>query len=235
MLVPENQELQLGQQAYAEILASEQPTQHLRWQQMTERVGARLAGVVNRPSYQWDFQVFASPEQNAFALPGGKVAVYDGIMPICQNEAGLATVMSHEVAHILARHGGERMSQQATVQGLQSVVGYALQGQSPMNRDLVMRAYGLSTQVGYILPHSRSHEIEADQIGILLMAQAGYDPNEAVRFWQRFSQTGSAATPPWLSTHPSDAHRASELQAMMPQAIAAYNLSPIRVGLGEVV
>jgi predicted Zn-dependent protease len=203
---------------------------------MVLRVGSRLATLANRPNYQWDFRLFASPEQNAFALPGGKVAVYEGLMSICQNEAGLATVMSHEVAHVLARHGSERISQQAAVQGLQSVVGYALQGSSPMNRDLILRAYGAGSQVGLILPHSRRHELEADTIGLRLMAEAGYDPSEAVRFWQRFADVQSpSSVSPLFSTHPSDAQRASELSAMLPTALTIYNASPIRVGLGEIV
>jgi predicted Zn-dependent protease len=156
-------------------------------------------------------------------------------MPICQNEAGLAVVMSHEVAHALARHGGERMSQQAGVQTVSGVLGYAMKGYSPVTRDLVMRAYGAGTQVGYVLPHSRKHELEADRIGIQLMAQAGYDPSEAPRFWKRFGESNSEKPTEWLSTHPSDQRRAEELTELLPEADLAYQSAPQRWGTGEAV
>jgi metalloendopeptidase OMA1, mitochondrial len=234
LFLPESQEIAMGQQAFAEVLATEQPSNDVRMSQIVERVGGRIAQVASKPEYQWEFRLLANQKQNAFCLPGGKVAVYDGIIPICHNEAGLAVVMSHEIAHAIARHGGERMSQEFRLKTLQGFLGYAFQDQSQASRDLILRAYGVGTNLGLVLPHSRRHELEADQIGVLLMARAGYDPNEAPRFWIRFGEYGKSSAPPeWMSTHPSDARRASDLQAMLPQAMNEYNMVPIRVGLGE--
>jgi predicted Zn-dependent protease len=144
--------------------------------------------------------------------------------------------MSHEVAHVLARHGGERMSQTAAVNGAQTLVGYVMRNQEQVNRDIVMRAYGFGSQYGFILPYSRKHELEADQIGLMLMAQAGYDPSEAPRFWQRFGAAAQGAKPAeFLSTHPSDQHRASDLEKELPQALQYYAAAPNQVGLGETI
>lgn len=236
LLLPEQQEIAMGQENFAQILSEEPLSANTRGAEIVRRVGLRLASVSGRPDYAWDFRLLASPAQNAFCLPGGKVAVYAGILPVCQSEAGLAVVMSHEISHALARHGGERISQQATVQGVRSAVDYAFSGTSNASRELVRTAYGAATQYGLILPYSRRHESEADQMGIALMAQAGYDPNEAPRFWTRFGQaelTAGAKPPEWASTHPSDARRASDLMIQVPSAIQAYNSAPVRLGLGE--
>jgi predicted Zn-dependent protease len=201
---------------------------------MVQRVGQRIAAVSGRPDYQWEFKLFASPEQNALCLPGGKVAVYEGILPICQNEAGLAVVMSHEVAHALARHGGERMSQRYVIDGTQSLGSYVIEGRWPEQHAAIMKAYGLGTQYGIVLPYSRSHESEADHIGLLLMARAGYDPSEAPRFWTRFGQSHAGSQPAeFLSTHPNDEHRAEALIKLMPEANQLYQAAVTRFGLGE--
>jgi predicted Zn-dependent protease len=201
---------------------------------MVNRVGHRIARVANRPDYQWEFRVIASPEQNAFALPGGKVAVYEGILPICANEAGVAVVMSHEVAHALARHGGERMSHSVVVNGVQSTLGYLMRNREELQRERVLRAYGVASKYGVVLPYSRKHELEADHMGIMLMAQAGYDPREAPRFWERFaaSHRGEGA-PEFLSTHPADERRARELENLLADAVSQYELAPEQFGLGE--
>ncbi len=234
VVIPEAQELGMAEQSFAQILATESPSTNARWQQIVTRVGTRISQIVNKPNFQWDFRLFDSSSQNAFALPGGKVGVYEGIMPICQTEAGVAVVVSHEIAHTIARHGSERISQQAAVQGVQSVLGYAISGSSDAGRNLVMNAYGAAAQYGLILPYSRRHELEADSIGIQIMAQAGYDPAEAPRFWQRFGAASGPASPPiWASTHPSDDQRASGLLNLLPQASVAYQSAPVRVGLGE--
>ncbi len=226
----------MGQENFAQILLDEAPSSNARGQEIVRRVGLRLASVSGRPDYAWDFRLLASQTQNAFCLPGGKVAVYEGILPVCQSEAGLAVVMSHEISHALARHGGERISQQATVQGVRSAVDYAFSGTSSASRELVRTAYGAAAQYGVILPYSRRHESEADQMGIALMARAGYDPNEAPRFWNRFGQMAQASgskPPEWASTHPSDMHRSNDLLAQVPGALQIYNAAPIRLGLGE--
>ncbi|MFO1063489.1 MAG: M48 family metallopeptidase [Pirellulales bacterium] len=234
LFVPESSEVSMGQTAFADVVNKEPLTQNSRYEQIVQRVGMRIAGVSGRTDYQWETKVVASDTQNAFCLPGGKIVVYEGILPVCSNEAGLAVVMSHEVAHVLARHGGERMSQTAVVNGAQTLVGYVTRNQEQVRRDLMMKAYGLSTQYGFILPYSRKHELEADQIGILLMAQAGYDPAEAPRFWKRFAAAGQGPKPAeFMSTHPSDERRASDLEKELPKALEVYARAQQPIGLGE--
>lgn len=234
MLMPENSEQQLGLQAYEESTGNVARSQNQRAADMVQRVGQRIADVSGRNDYQWEFRLLATDEQNAFCLPGGKVAVHEGILPVCVNEAGLAVVMSHEVAHALARHGGERMSQGYAVDGVQKVVQYAMQGQSETRRDTLLKAYGVASKYGVILPYSRQQESEADQIGLTLMARAGYDPEEAPRFWQRFAGDGTKQQQPeFMSTHPTDVHRAAALQQLLPGAQTLYGESPQHYGLGE--
>lgn len=223
----------MGATAYQETLNSHPASSNAQYIEVVNRVGARISQVANRPDYQWEFKVLASPEMNAFCLPGGKVAVYEGIMPICQNEAGVAVVLSHEISHALARHGGERMSQSYVVNGVGTAVGYMTRSQDAVLRQRINTVYGLSSKYGFILPYSRKHESEADHMGLLLMAQAGYDPSEAPRFWTRFGGQQSAKPPEFLSTHPADDRRAHELQELLPQAVAMYEQSPEKLGLGE--
>ncbi len=234
LLVPEQQELSLGLTSFQEVIAKEPASTNRQYVEMVERVGQRIAAVAEKPEYQWEFRVIASPTQNAFCLPGGKVAIYEGIMPICENEAGLAVVMAHEVAHALARHGGERMSQSLAVDGVRQAVSYATQTQDATRREIMLRAYGVASEYGVLLPYSRKHESEADHIGLMLMAKAGYDPSEAPRFWQRFgaAQAGNPAIE-FLSTHPSDARRAGDLAALLPEAMKVYLSAGERHGLGE--
>lgn len=236
IFVPEQQEVTMGQAAFSDVVSKEKLSENGRFQQIVQRVGLRIAGVTGRNDYQWETKVVASDTQNAFCLPGGKIVVYEGILPICQNEAGLAVVMSHEVAHVLARHGGERMSQTAAVNGAQSLVGFVMRNQEQVTRDIAMRAYGIGSQYGVLLPYSRKHELEADAIGITLMAQAGYDPSEAPRFWQRFAASSKGAKPAeFMSTHPSDERRAADLEKQLPDALQRYATSPAPVGLGETI
>ena len=236
IIVPEQQEVTMGQSAFADVMKKEKLSQNVRFQQIVERVGMRIAGVSGRTDYQWEAKLVVGDTQNAFCLPGGKIVVYEGILPVCQNEAGLAVVMSHEVAHVLARHGGERMSQTAAVNGAQTVVGYVMRNREQVSRDIVMRAYGLGSQYGLILPYSRKHELEADQIGLMLMAQAGYDPSEAPRFWKRFGAASQGAKPAeFMSTHPSDERRAADLERQLPQALQYYTTAPSQVALGETI
>ena len=234
LLLPESQELSMGLSSYQDVVAKEPASQNAQYVAMVLRVGERIAAVADKPDYAWEFRVIASDVQNAFCLPGGKVAIYEGIMPICENEAGLAVVMSHEVAHALARHGGERMSQSLAVDGVKQAVSYATQTQDETRREILLKAYGAASQYGVILPYSRKHESEADHIGLMLMAKAGYDPSEAPRFWQRFATAQQGQKPmEFLSTHPSDARRASDLEAILPEAMKLYVTAPRRHGLGE--
>jgi metalloendopeptidase OMA1, mitochondrial len=238
VLVPETQELSLGEDAYKEILSKEQLSKNQKYVEVVNRVGKRIAAVSGRDDFNWEFKVIASDQQNAFCLPGGKVAVHEGIIPVCQSEAGLAVVMSHEIAHALARHGGERMSHQQVKDVGGTVVNAAgkwfFKEGYEGKEELVLTAYGVVSEYGAILPYSRKHETEADLIGIKLMAEAGYDPSEAPQFWERFSAAKNGETPmEFLSTHPSDARRAADLRASLPDALKVYNKAPQQYGLGD--
>jgi predicted Zn-dependent protease len=234
LLMPETQEVSMGLTSYQDIVGKEPVSTNAAYIETVERVGQRIAAVADKPDYQWEFRVIASDVQNAFCLPGGKVAIYEGILPICENEAGLAVVMSHEVAHALARHGGERMSQSLAVDGVKQAVSYATQKQDETRREILLKAYGVASEYGVILPYSRKHESEADHIGLMLMAKAGYDPSEAPRFWQRFAVAQQGNKPlEFLSTHPSDARRAGDLESLLPEAMKLYVTAPSRFGLGE--
>jgi len=232
--IPKSMEMQLGEQSYAEVVSKSTPSQNGAWTDAVRRTGERIAAVANAPGFQWEFRLLADKTQNAFCLPGGKVAIYEGIVPLCENEAGLAVVMSHEIAHALAHHGAERMSQQAGVQGVGAVLGWAMSDTTPMTRDLAMRAFGTGAQYGLLLPYSRHHESEADAIGLRLMAQAGYDPSEAPLFWGRFGNAKNGEQPAeWASTHPSDERRATDLANKLPEAMSLYQTTANRYGRGE--
>ncbi|MCA9057965.1 MAG: M48 family metallopeptidase [Planctomycetaceae bacterium] len=232
--VPTSYENQMGLQAYQEILDEEPLTKNQQYSAMVKRVGSRIAAVANQPDFDWEFNVIESETQNAFCLPGGKVAIYTGILPVCENEAGLAVVMSHEIAHAIARHGGERMQQNVIRVGGQKVTEYVTREASEEKKQLILAAYGGATEYGFILPYSRKHELEADEIGLLLMAEAGYDPSEAPLFWDRFAAQKQGEAPmEFMSTHPSDVHRASALRELLPRATAQYEQSATKYGVGE--
>lgn len=169
--------------------------------------------------YAWEYKLVESKEVNAWCLPGGKIVFYSAILPICKDDAGMATVMGHEVAHALANHGAQRMSAGILQQAGAGVVGIALDSKTEQDKQIWMTAYGAVTQYGGMLPFSRSHESEADKIGLILMAIAGYDPSTAISFWERMSaNSGGAAPPEFLSTHPSDATRIAKLKSLIPEA-----------------
>jgi predicted Zn-dependent protease len=173
--------------------------------------------------FEWEFNLIDDPKTvNAWCMPGGKVAFYTGIMPICKDEAGVAVVMGHEVAHAIANHGRERMSQGLVANGLLGTFGAAL-GQNPgLAKQILLQAVGVGAQVG-MLRFSRQHETEADKIGLIFMAMAGYDPHEAPKFWERMtSMSGGGEPPEWLSTHPSHSTRIADLNAAMPEAMKHY-------------
>ncbi|MBZ4044168.1 M48 family metallopeptidase [Flavobacterium hibisci] len=169
--------------------------------------------------YRWEYKLVENKEVNAWCLPGGKIVVYSGILPITQNESGLATVMGHEVSHALANHGAQRMSA-AQLQQLGAVgVAVATGNQSAENQAMWQKYYGIGSEVGVMLPFSRSNESEADKIGLTLMAIAGYNPDDSIAFWTRMSaKSGGSGTPEFLSTHPSDATRIANLKSLIPQA-----------------
>lgn len=237
IVFPEQTEIDMGKQAFSQVISEQDSSQPSPYNSLVEEVGHRIASVSGRNDYEWEVRVVRDNQRNAYCLPGGKIVVYEGILPVCQNEAGLAVVMSHEVAHVLARHGGERMSQQAAVNGAQQIVGMLTQNQEQVSRELWMKAYGVATNYGVILPYSRKHEMEADHIGLKLMSEAGYDPTEAPKFWTRFAQSDSGQTKPaeFMSTHPSDHRRASELEKLLPEALEIYRQAALPVGTGRVI
>ena len=224
----------LSNQQYSSFLAENKPVSGTGDAAMVKRVGEKLAAAVNTyfsskgqsktlSGYKWEFNLVNANEANAWCMPGGKVVVYSGILPITQDEAGLAVVMGHEIAHAIAKHGNERMSQ-GLVQQLGGVaVSVAVANKPAETRALYNSAYGVASNVGAILPFSRKHESEADEMGLIFMAMAGYDPNAAVGFWQRMSaKSGGGKQPELLSTHPSDQTRIANIKSLLPKAMQYY-------------
>jgi metalloendopeptidase OMA1, mitochondrial len=232
VLISPSQEAAMGLQAFNEIKEKEKLSTNKRLNEILQRVGKRIAAVAPVKDFKWEFVLIESKEMNAFCLPGGKVAFYTGILPVLENEAAMAVVMGHEVAHAVLRHGAQRVSQQMALQGGLAVLDATVL-QSRENRGLVLAGLGLGAQVGVVLPFSRGHETEADDFGIRYAAEAGYDPAEGPRFWSRFAKaTGGGGTPNFLSTHPTSASRIEHLNKLQQEASAAYSASP-RYGLGE--
>lgn len=218
------EEMQLGFSEFEKMKKEVPILQDPAVTSMVQRVGNRIASVAPLPDAQWEFVVFDSPEVNAFCLPGGKVGVYKGILPITRDEEGLATVLGHEVAHAVARHGGERVSRAMAMQAVGTVVSVA--GSQSKYGAAVGQAYGVGSQLLVALPHSRANESEADRMGLIYMARAGFNPDAAVAFWQRFGefnrQAGGANTPWFLRTHPLDEARVRQIQEWLPEARAQF-------------
>ena len=234
LTVSEAEENELGLTAYKEVLEKEPLSENERYKELVRRVGTRIAAVADRPDFDWEFTVIESETQNAFCLPGGKVAVYTGMLPVCETEAGLAVVMSHEVAHAIARHGGERMSHKMAQNLGQQAVGRLLQKQNDHKKKIALTAFSIGSEYGAILPYSRKHELEADAIGVKLMAEAGYDPSAAPEFWERFAALKGAGAPmEFMSTHPSDSRRSASLREQLPEAVQIYEQASEKFGLGE--
>lgn len=225
MLVSHEQETQLGLAAANDILKKEKIDKDPQVVERVRQVGERIAAAADQPSYSWAFYVIDEPQTiNAFCLPGGKVFVYTGILPLTTTDAELATVMGHEVAHALARHGAERMSLSLAAEAGGAVAAAALGLSNPATANAFSQAYGMASQLGVLLPYSRAQESEADQIGLALMAKAGYDPAAAVTFWQKMeaSKAGKAQPPAFLSTHPADAARIANIERLIPWARQYY-------------
>ena len=232
ILIPKSQEISLGIQSYNEILKREKESEDTQLNQIIRRVGQRIASVSDMPKLEWEIKLIESDQKNAFALPGGKIAIYTGILSVAKNEAGLATVMSHEIAHVIARHGAQRMTQQMLLQG--AMIGAGLSMKNSTQKNIVLSALGVGVLYGFTLPFSRLHESEADQIGLIYMAKAGYDPNEAINFWQRFGQVkGGKGPPEWASTHPADATRIQGLRSYLSRAKYDYQNVKVKYGLGQ--
>lgn len=234
ILVGEDTMNKLGADAYAEMKKEEKVSTDPELVGIVRRVADRIVRASDRTDYKWEVTVFDDPKTvNAFALPGGKIGVYTGILPIARNEAGLAVVLGHEVAHVIARHGAERVSQQigATLALEAASVGL----RNNPNHNAIMAGLGLGANVGVLLPYSRTHESEADRIGIRYMARAGYDPREAPRFWERMNtEAGGSRPPEFLSTHPSPEKRTAELEKLVSDSMVEYESSP-KFGLGETI
>jgi predicted Zn-dependent protease len=235
-LVSSGDERQLGLTSFEHMKTNTPISHDAAVNDMVQRVGRRIAAVAGKdlPDAQWEFVVFESKEANAFCLPGGKVGVYTGILPITKDDAGLATVLGHEIGHAVAHHGAERMSQAMVTQGVGSLAGSAIGSSKYAEyQNAFMSVYGVGAKVGYELPHSRQQESEADHIGIIYMAKVGYDPAAAVAFWERFSafnqQQSGGAGGSWLSgfmrTHPVDAVRIADLKKLLPEAQAEFGKS----------
>lgn len=236
-LIPSSQILTMSFSQYDQVLAQEKIVTNTDEARTVKSVGNNIAVAVESflkqngyqeeaGRFEWEFNLIQGDQVNAWCMPGGKVAFYTGIMPICKDDAGVAVVMGHEVAHAVAEHGSERMSQ-GLVQQLGGVaLAVALSEKPQQTQQLFMTAYGLGSTVGYMLPHSRKQESEADKLGLIFMAIAGYDPREAPQFWERMaSQSGGAAPPEFMSTHPSHSTRINNLNRYMKEALKYYNPS----------
>ena len=232
-LVPGGEMLAMSYQQYSEVIQTSELSRDAEATAMVQRVGRRIQGAVERymaeqgladrlKGYAWEFNLIESDQVNAWCMPGGKVAFYTGILPICGDEAGVAVVMGHEVAHAVAEHGNERVSQGLLTQFGGLALGEALSNKPEQTQTLWMTAFAVGAQFGALLPYSRLQESEADHLGLIFMAMAGYDPREAPSFWQRMSAAGGVAPPEFMSTHPSDATRIRKLNESMPEALRHF-------------
>lgn len=219
---------------YDQVLAESQLSRDAEATAMIQRVGRNIQNAVETyfaqqgqssllDGYEWEFNLIESEQVNAWCMPGGKVAFYTGILPVCQGEAGVAVVMGHEIAHAIADHGNERMSQGLLVQMGGLALSEALKTKPAQTQNLFMAAFAVGAQYGAMLPFSRQHESEADHMGLIFMAMAGYDPHEAPRLWERMAAQGGAGVPEFLSTHPSDETRIRDLNSHMEEALQYYH------------
>ncbi len=227
--ISSSEETQLGLSAFDQVKKDTPINHDPAINAMVQRVGRRIAAVAPLPNAQWEFVVFESPEANAFCLPSGKVGVYTGILPITKDDDGLATVLGHEIGHAVAHHGAERMSEALALQLGGNLLGTALTNADPRWQSAAALAYGVGAQVGVELPHSRAQESEADHLGLIYMARAGYDPASAVAFWERFAEYnrthGGSQGLAFLRTHPLDDVRIQQLKQWLPAAEQEYQRS----------
>jgi predicted Zn-dependent protease len=233
-LIPESTMQSMALQEYQSFLSSNKTVSSATSKdaEMVKRVGLRISAAVTRymadhnasgdlASYKWEFNLVDNKEVNAWCMPGGKVVVYTGLLPVTQNETALSCVMGHEIAHAIARHGNERMSQQLVAQGIQ-VAGQVALNRNPTAQSAFLQSFGVGSNLG-MLAFSRKDELEADHLGVIFMAMAGYNPQEAIPFWQRMASASTGTKPPELtSTHPSDERRIAQLQNLMPEAMKYY-------------
>lgn len=233
-LISSSEMMGMSYQQYDQFLKEHKISANKQQADMVKRCGLRIQKAVENyfaqnnmsdrlKGYKWEFNLVEDPQVNAWCMPGGKVVVYTGILPVAQNETGLAVVMGHEIAHAVAEHGNERMSQQMLAQLGGTALAVALQEKPAQTQALWMTVYGVGAQYGALLPYSRLQESEADHLGLIFMAMAGYDPRAAVDFWQRMAAgKGGQAPPEFLSTHPSDQTRIAKIKEFLPEALKYY-------------
>jgi predicted Zn-dependent protease len=234
-LIPDNQMLSLSFSQYDQFLKSNKESTNQHDIALVNKVGKRIADAVEKyfaeknlssqlDGYHWEFHVIESKEINAWCMPGGKVVVYTGILPLTKTEAGLAVVLGHEIAHAVAKHGNERMSQALLTQLGGVALSQAIKDKPDLTQNLFMAAFGVGAQVGILLPFSRTQESEADHLGLIFMSIAGYDPHTALDFWQRMAEAQKGNAPPeFLSDHPSDQSRIEDIKNELPEALSYYN------------
>ena len=236
-LIPESEMIAMAFSSYSDFLKENNLSADRTNTALVQEVGRNLSTAVvkyfsdhNMSSqlngYQWEFNLVADDTPNAWCMPGGKVVVYTGLLPYTRDRDGLAVVISHEIAHAVARHGSERMSQQMLAQFGSAALGEVLKSKPQQTQALFGNVFGLGAQYGVILPHSRGNELEADRLGLIFMAMAGYDPQSAVPFWERMASIGGEKPPEFMSTHPSDATRIQKIQEVMPEALSYYKRTP---------
>ena len=232
-LVPESEVIGLSLTEYDKFIKANKLSTDKNKMALVKRVGERISKAVetymanaglsqNLEGYKWEFNLVEDQTVNAWCMSGGKVVVYTGLLPLTLTETGLATVLGHEISHAVARHGSERMSNQMLLQLGSTALSTAMAQKPAETRNIVMTAFGIGSQVGVVLPFSRDNEYEADYMGLIFMAMAGYDPNESIPFWERMSKQGGQKPPEFLSTHPVDANRIARLKEKMPDAMAYY-------------
>ena len=234
-IIPDNQMISMSYQQYNQFMEEHQLSDDREKTEMVKRVGKRIQRAVEGyfsergmqdqlEDYSWEFNLIESEEVNAWAMPGGKVVVYTGLLPVAGDENGLAVVMGHEIAHAVAKHGDERLSQVLITQMGGMALSEALDQAPDETRQLWLAVYGVGTQVGVLLPYSRTHESEADHLGLIFMAMAGYDPRVSLDFWQRMLDKREGPAPPeFLSTHPAGETRIENMKSLMPEAMKYYN------------
>lgn len=233
-LLPDSELLSLSFQQYADVLKKSKLSNDPAKVEVVKRVGERIARASEDflreskmesdiKNYKWEFNLIEDDKVvNAWCMPGGKVAVYTGILPFTQDETGLAVVMGHEVAHAMAKHGNERMSEALLVQLGGMGLSVALSQKPAQTQQIFLGVYGVTANVGFMLPYSRLHESESDRIGLVLMAKAGYDPREAIPFWERMNEKGGGRPPEFLSTHPAPETRITKIKSHIPEAMKYY-------------
>jgi predicted Zn-dependent protease len=233
-LVPDSMMNSMSFQNYDEFLSGHKLSTNVEQTQMVKRVGSKIEQAVKNycaekgiqdklAGYQWEFNLVEDPNVNAWCMPGGKVVVYTGLLPVTQTEAGLAVVMGHEIAHAFAKHGAERMSQGLLVDLGGIALSKALEEKPEQTKNLFMTSYGIGSQVGVLLPYNRVQESEADHLGLIFMAMAGYNPQEALAFWQRMAAANKGSKPlELLSTHPADETRIRNIEKLLPEAMTYY-------------